>query len=178
MCNEILGNYMKKEDQLMAIAFGTCKKQRLNRVMDDLGFEYPDYERLDKEAGGLKRKRVVSVSKRQAQRSIEKDEKKRLIKNPKLTPKPSVPRKRKVMSSDRGEEERPSPPKHSEATPSAASIGVTEILDVMTASLPFPMLSRLGSELTSLLQPQKKNVERTAEAEVNKDPSALGGGNA
>jgi hypothetical protein len=39
------------------------------------------------------------------------------------------------------------------------------------------MLSPLGSELTSLLQPQKKNVERTAEAEVNKDHSALGGGN-
>ncbi|KAL5668356.1 hypothetical protein ACJX0J_020577, partial [Zea mays] len=28
--------------------------------MDALGFEYPDYERLDEEAGGLKRKRVVS----------------------------------------------------------------------------------------------------------------------
>jgi hypothetical protein len=40
MCNEILGNYTKKEDQLTTVAFGTRKKQRLNRVMDALGFEY------------------------------------------------------------------------------------------------------------------------------------------
>ena len=121
---------------------------------------------------------VVCVLKWQAQRSVEKDEKKRLTKNPKLTPEPSAPKKRKDMSSDRGEEERPSPPKHSEETPSAASIGVTEILEVMTTPLPFPMLSPLGSDLTRLLQPQKKNAERTAEAEVNKDPSTSGGGNA
>jgi hypothetical protein len=30
MCNEILGNYTKKEDQLMTVAFGTRPKQRLN----------------------------------------------------------------------------------------------------------------------------------------------------
>jgi hypothetical protein len=29
--------------------------------MDALGFEYPDYERLDKDAEGQKRKRVASV---------------------------------------------------------------------------------------------------------------------
>jgi hypothetical protein len=46
MCNEILGNYTKKEDQLMTAAFGTRPKRRLNRVMDALNFEYPDYERL------------------------------------------------------------------------------------------------------------------------------------
>ena len=48
MCNEILGNYSKKEDQLMIAAFGTRPKRRLNQVMDALGFEYPDYERLDR----------------------------------------------------------------------------------------------------------------------------------
>jgi hypothetical protein len=47
MCNEILENYTKKEDQLMTAAFGTWKKRRLNRVMDALGFEYSDYERLN-----------------------------------------------------------------------------------------------------------------------------------
>jgi hypothetical protein len=31
----------------MTAAFGTRPKPRLNRVMDDLNFEYPDYERLD-----------------------------------------------------------------------------------------------------------------------------------
>jgi hypothetical protein len=50
MCNEILGNYTKKEDQLMTAAFDTRKKRRLNRVMDALNFDYPDYERLDKGA--------------------------------------------------------------------------------------------------------------------------------
>jgi hypothetical protein len=61
MCNEILGNYTKKEDQLMTAGFGTRPKRRLNRVMDALKFEYPDYERLSKGAEGPKRKRVVSV---------------------------------------------------------------------------------------------------------------------
>jgi hypothetical protein len=44
MCNKILGNYTKKEDQPMIAAFGTRPKRRLNRVMDALNFEYPDYE--------------------------------------------------------------------------------------------------------------------------------------
>jgi hypothetical protein len=61
MCNKILGNYSKKEDQLMTAAFGTRPKRRLNRVMDAIGFEYPDYERLDKGAEGQKRKRVASA---------------------------------------------------------------------------------------------------------------------
>jgi hypothetical protein len=53
-CKEILGNYTKKEDQLMTAAFGTRPKRRLNRVMDALNFEYTDYERLDEGAGGAK----------------------------------------------------------------------------------------------------------------------------
>jgi hypothetical protein len=56
MCNEILGNYTKKEDQLMTAAFGTWPKRRLNRVMDALNFEYPDYDRLDEGAGERKEK--------------------------------------------------------------------------------------------------------------------------
>jgi hypothetical protein len=75
MCNEILGNYTKKEDQLMTAAFGTRPKRRLNRVMDSLNFEYPDYERLSKGAEGKKRKRVVSVLSRQAARMVKEDEK-------------------------------------------------------------------------------------------------------
>jgi hypothetical protein len=64
MCNEILGNYTKKEDQLMTAAFGTRPKRRLNRVMDALKFEYPYYERLSKGAEGPKRNRDVSVMQR------------------------------------------------------------------------------------------------------------------
>jgi hypothetical protein len=72
----------------MTAAFDTREKRRLNPVMDALGFEYPDYERLDDESGGLKRKRVVSVLTRQAQRSIEASMKKRLTKKSKLALEP------------------------------------------------------------------------------------------
>jgi hypothetical protein len=64
MCNDILGNYTKKEYQLMTAAFGTQKKRRLNRVIDALNFEYSDYKRLDEGARGVKKKRVVSILKR------------------------------------------------------------------------------------------------------------------
>jgi hypothetical protein len=74
MCNEILGNYTKKEDQLMAAAFGTREKRRLNWVMDALNFEYPNYDRLDEGAVGAKRKRVVSILKREAIRSVKEDQ--------------------------------------------------------------------------------------------------------
>jgi hypothetical protein len=48
----------------------------------------------------------------------------------------------------------------------------------MTEPLAFAMLSPLGLELTSLLQPKKKDARETAEAETGKGPSAPGGGNA
>jgi hypothetical protein len=75
MCNKILGNYTKKEDQLMTAAFGTRPKRRLNRVMHALNFEYPDYDRLDKGTEGVKRKRIVSILSRQAARLVKEDEK-------------------------------------------------------------------------------------------------------
>ena len=43
MCNEILGNYTRKEDQLMTVTYGNREKRRLNRIMDALGFDYLDY---------------------------------------------------------------------------------------------------------------------------------------
>ena len=69
--------------------------------MDALGFDYPNYERFEgeAEAGGVRNKRVVSILKRQAMRSIEEDKKKKLPKRPevsgkntitKLKPKPSM----------------------------------------------------------------------------------------
>jgi hypothetical protein len=54
----------------MTAAFGTRPKWRLNWVMDALNFEYPDYERFNEGAGGVKRKRVVSVLSRQAARLV------------------------------------------------------------------------------------------------------------
>jgi hypothetical protein len=84
VCNEVLGNYTKKEDQLLTAAFGTRPKRRLNRVMDALNIEYPDYERLHKSAEGQKRKRIVSVLSRQAARMVKEDEE--AIKKEKIQP--------------------------------------------------------------------------------------------
>ncbi len=146
MCNEILGNYTKKEDQLMTAAFGSRPKRRLNRVMDALHFEYPDYERLNKGAEGQKRKRIVSILSRQAARMVKEDEK--VSKKRKSTPEPkaAVPKKRNAGTPE---------PKITEATeetplmPTAAEIA--EILKVMTESLPIKLLSPLGPELMKLL---------------------------
>jgi hypothetical protein len=84
---------MKKEDQLMTAAFGTREKRMLNWVMDALNFEYPDYDRLDKGAGGAKRKRIVSILNRQAIRSVKEDQ--RVVKKQKVLaePKDSAPKK-------------------------------------------------------------------------------------
>jgi hypothetical protein len=111
--------------------------------------------------------------KRQARRSIEKDKKNKLPKRPKVSgeteiskmiSKPSVPKKQKTAESNRVEEEKSSLSKHTIETPSASSIGVTKILEVMTGPMPFAMLSPLGSELTILLQPKEKGAREVTEA--------------
>jgi hypothetical protein len=146
MCNEILGNYTKKEDQLMTAAFGTRPKQRLNWVLDALKFEYPDYERLDKGVEGVKRKRIVSILSRQAARMVKEDEK--ASKKRKSTPEPkaAASKKRKAESLEskitEAAEETPSTP---------PAVEILEILKVMTESLPIKLLSPLGPELTKLL---------------------------
>jgi hypothetical protein len=151
MCNEILGNYSKKEDQLMTAAFGTRPKRRLNRVMDALNFEYPDYERLDRGAKGQKRKRVASVLDKEAAKLVKKDEE--TLKKRKLSPelKIAASKKKKAAALKRKttdtEDEAPS-------TPVAAD--VEEILKVMTESLPVK-LSPLGPHLTKLFQKEKES---------------------
>ena len=49
-CNEICGNYLTKEHEDISSVFGSRGKLRL-RVMNAIGFEYPDYEdpAIDKE---------------------------------------------------------------------------------------------------------------------------------
>jgi hypothetical protein len=161
MCNKILGNYTKKEDQLMTVAFGTQPKRRLNRVMDALNFEYPDYERLSKGAEGSKRKRLVRVMNRQAARMIKEDEKN--LKKKKSSPEPKVTtsKKRKTATPEpnMAEIEEGDP-----LTPSATN--VEEILKVMTESLPIKLLSPLGPELTKLLQ--KKDEASAAKKAVGR----------
>jgi hypothetical protein len=144
------GQLYEKEDQLMTAAFGTRPKRRLNRVMDALNFEYPDYERLNKGAEGQKRKRIVSVLGREAARMVKEDEE--ILKKRKFSPEPKVaaPKKRKVAAPKQKatdiEEETPS-------TPSVTDL--EEILKVMTESLPIK-LSPLGLHLTKLLQKEKE----------------------
>lgn len=46
MCNKILGNYTKKEDEALTIAFDAQGKRRLNRVFDAIRFVYPNYSFL------------------------------------------------------------------------------------------------------------------------------------
>jgi hypothetical protein len=150
MCNDILGNYSKKEDQLMTAAFGTRPKQRLNRVLDALNFDYPDYEQLGGDAEGQKRKRIASILDKEGTKLAKKD--KEISEKRKLSPEPKIaaPKKRKVASpkpkTSAQEEEAP-------ATPSAAE--VEEILKVMTEPLPIK-LSPLAPELTKFFQKEKE----------------------
>jgi hypothetical protein len=133
MCNEILGNYSKKEDQLMTAAFGTRPKRRLNRVLDALGFEYPDYENLNKGVGGRKRKRITEA--------LNEDEKE--------PSKKKIPKKRKASSpKQKVSDEEETPASHS-------ATDVEEILKVMTESLP-AKLSPLGPQLTKFFQKEKE----------------------
>jgi hypothetical protein len=74
MCNDILGNYSKKEDQLMTAAFGSRPKRRLNRVLDALNFEYPDYEQLGGDAEGPKRKRIASALDKESTKLAKKEQ--------------------------------------------------------------------------------------------------------
>jgi hypothetical protein len=149
MCNEILGNYSKKEEQLMTAAFGTRPKRRLNRVMDALDFEYPDYERLDKGAEGQKRKRVAGALNKDDEdqpkkKKLESEAKTGVLKKRKA----STP-KQKAIDEEEG----------TSATPSATE--VEEILKVMTESLPVK-LSPLGPHLTKLFQKEKEPAKMKA----------------
>jgi hypothetical protein len=147
MCNEILGNYSKKEDQLMTAAFGTRPKRRLNRVLDALNFDYPNYEQLGGNAEGPKRKRTASSLDKEGTKLAKKDKKISEKLSPEL--KIAAPKKRKAASpkpkTSAREEEAP-------ATPSAAE--VEEILKVMTEPLP-TRLSPLAPELTKFFQKDK-----------------------
>jgi hypothetical protein len=152
MSNEILGNYSKKEDQLMTAAFGTRPKRRLNRVLDAIGFEYADYDRLGGDAGGPKRKRISSA----ADEEIAKVTKKKRRDSEKLSPEELNPEP-KVATTEKRKTASPEPKtlvqeEDTPATPSA--VEVEEIMKVMTEPLPVK-LSPLALELTKFFQKDK-----------------------
>jgi hypothetical protein len=117
--------------------------------MDAIGFEYPDYERLDKGAEGQKRKRVAS-----ALNKNDEDQPKK--KKQESEAKTVAPKKKKASTPKQkliDEKERTS------ATSSA--IEVEEILKVMTKTLPVK-LSPLGLHLTKLFQKEKEPTKTKA----------------
>jgi hypothetical protein len=118
--------------------------------MDALNFEYPDYERLDKGAKGVKRKMIVSILSRQAARLVKEDEK--VLKKTKTTlePKVTISKKRILDTTPSFEPKVDETGEEAPLTPSA--IEVAEILKVMTESPSFKLLSPMGSELTKFLQ--------------------------
>jgi hypothetical protein len=122
----------------------------LNRVLDALNFDYPDYEQLGGNAEGQKRKRIASVLDKEGTKLAKKD--KEISEKRKLSPEPKIaaPKKRKAASpkpkTSAQEEKAP-------ATPSAAE--VEEILKVMTEPLPIK-LSPLAPELMKFFQKEKE----------------------
>jgi hypothetical protein len=147
----------------MTAAFGTRPKQRMNRVMDALNFDYPDYEQLGKVAEGQKRKRVASTLNKEATTKLAKKDKEFFEKR-KLSPEPKIAtsKKRKATApkpkTSGHEEEAP-------ATPSAAD--VEEIIKVMTEPLPIK-LSPLAPQLTKLFQKEKEPSATESPAKLKK----------
>jgi hypothetical protein len=164
MCNEILGNYTKKEDQLMTAAFGTRPKRRANHVMDALNFEYHDYERLDEGAGGTKRKRIVNILNRHAIWLVKEDQK--ALKRQKIPsePKESAPKKQKLVKISSEEMKVQDVLKQIMSPSSSSAAEVLEILKVMTEPFPFALLSPLRLDLTILLQ--SKEIASAAEGKT------------
>jgi hypothetical protein len=133
--------------------------------MDALDFEYPDYERLDKDAEGQKRKRVAGALNKEATKSMKDDEEQLKKKKLKPEPKTDASKKRKATAPKQKaiEEE------ETTATPSATD--VEEILKVMTESLPVKR-SPLGPHLTKLFQ-EEEEPAKTKKAARPKNKESL-----
>jgi hypothetical protein len=122
--------------------------------MDALDFEYPDYEPLDKDAEGQKRKRVAGV--------LNKDDEEQLKKK-KLKPEPKTDASKKRKAT--APKQRTIDEEETAATPSTTN--VEEILKVMTESLPIK-LSPLGPHLTKLFQKEKEPAKTKKAARAKK----------
>jgi hypothetical protein len=116
--------------------------------MDAVGFEYPDYELLDKGAKGQKRKRVASA--------LNKDDEDQSKKKQEPEAKTVALKKRKTLTSKQKPTEKE---EKTSATSSASKI--EEILKVMTETLPVK-LSPLGLHLTKLFQKEKDPIKTKA----------------
>jgi hypothetical protein len=142
----------------MTVAFGTRPKRRLNRVMDALNFEYPDYDMLDEGAGGGKRKRIVSILGRQASWS-DKEDHKASKKKTLPEPKDSAPGKRKLDKISFDDTKVHDVPEKIMSPPSPSTAEVSDILKVMTESIPFALLSPLRLQSKETASAAEEKVE-------------------
>jgi hypothetical protein len=117
--------------------------------MDAIGFEYPDYERLDKGAEGQKRKRVASALNKDDEDQPKKKKQESEAKTVVLKKRKASTSKQKPIDEEEG----------TSVTPSATE--VEEILKVMAESLPVK-LSPLGLHLMKLFQKKKEPAKTKA----------------
>jgi hypothetical protein len=147
----------------MTAAFGTRPKRRMNRVMDALNFDYPDYEQLGKVAESQKRKRVASALDKEATTKLAKKDKE-IFEKRKLSPEPKIAtsKKRKATAP------KPKTSGHEEEAPVMPSAAdVEEILKVMTEPLPIKP-SPLAPQLTKLFQKEKEPSATESPAKLKK----------
>jgi hypothetical protein len=133
----------------MTAAFDTCPKRRLNRVMDAIGFEYPNYELVDKGAEGQKRKRVASA--------LNKDDEDQSKKKKQESEAKTVASKKRKTSTSKQK----SIDEEEKASATSSAFEIEEILKVMTETLPVK-LSPLGLHLTKLFQKEKEPIKTKA----------------
>jgi hypothetical protein len=134
----------------------------MNRVMDALNFDYPDYEQLGRGAEGQKRKRVSSALDKKATKLAKKD--KEIFEKRKLSPEP------KIATSKKRKATAPKPKTSShegEAPATSSAADVEEILKVMTEPLPIK-LSPLAPQLTKLFQKEKEPSATESPAKLKK----------
>lgn len=128
--------------------------------MDALGFKYPDYLKLVTDAKvGEKIKRSTKLTGKKASKRREKNESNyneepKYVENGSDKESPSdraTHLKRKKAKITEAEVKKTIMQDQGTGNASTSSLGCTQILEVMTRSLPFSTLSPLGSRLTSLL---------------------------
>jgi hypothetical protein len=60
--DELLGAYIRAEDDAMTLAFEGRGKKRLNRVFDVIGFVYPDYSYPSRKQGKKRKVATLAIS--------------------------------------------------------------------------------------------------------------------
>jgi tRNA threonylcarbamoyladenosine modification (KEOPS) complex Pcc1 subunit len=139
-CNEICENYLTREHEDMSSVFGSWEKLRLNRVVNAIWFEYPDYEDPAINAETGERKRVAKGDGKTSKKTVDADKEKDESDGGEEPF--SGPEKKKAKTSSKKSATAQEQGKGSATTTS--SMGCTRVLEVMTQPLPFSPLSPLG----------------------------------